>query len=80
MTSLEELKQLINYIHRRLPDEEKIDAAEHNRILKTLVDSLAGIGANVFLGVATPETIPEQSPQNVFTLQQRKGITRILGI
>ena len=74
MTSLEELKQLINYIHRRLPDEEKIDAAEHNRILKTLVDSLAGIGANVFLGVATPETIPEQSPATkCFYLATKKG-------
>lgn len=50
MTSLEELKQLIDYIHHRLPDEEKIDAAEHNRILKTLVDTLAGISANVFSG------------------------------
>lgn len=74
MTSLEELKQLINYIHRRLPDEEKIDAAEHNRILKTLVDSLAGIGANVFLGVTTPETIPEQSPATkCFYLATKKG-------
>lgn len=74
MTSLEELKQLINYIHRRLPDEEKIDAAEHNRILKTLVDTLAGIGANVFLGITTPETIPEQSPAiKCFYLATKKG-------
>lgn len=74
MTSLEELKQLIDYIHRRLPDEEKIDAAEHNRILKTLVDTLAGIGANVFLGIATPETIPEQSPAiKCFYLATKKG-------
>ena len=74
MTSLEELKQLIDYIHRRLPSEEKIDAAEHNRILKTLVDTLAGIGANVFLGITTPETIPEQSPAiKCFYLATKKG-------
>ena len=74
MTSLEELKQLIDYIHHRLPDEEKIDAAEHNRILKTLVDTLAGISANVFSGIATPETIPEQSPAiRCFYLATKKG-------
>lgn len=79
MNSIEDLKQLLNYIRHRLPDEEKIDAAEHNRILNKLVDTLVGIGADVFKGNATPETIPDIPSGKCFYLATKKGIYTYFG-
>ena len=79
MNSIEDLKQLLNYIRHRLPDEEKIDAAEHNRILNKLVDTLAGIGADVFKGNATPETIPDTPAGKCFYLATKKGTYTYFG-
>lgn len=73
MNSIEALKELINYIHRRLPGEEKIDAAEHNKILKALVDTLLAASSKIFLGHAKPDTLPSIPEKDAFYLATKKG-------
>lgn len=73
MNSIEALKELIDYIHRRFPGEEKINATEHNRILKALVDTLLAASSKVFLGHAKPDTIPSIPEKDAFYLATKKG-------